>query len=111
MHQPAEIRIRQSMRQVKLQRKSIRFKEYDYKSAGEYFVAICTYKKECTFGEVAYEEMKLSQTGEIVKEEWIRTGIIRSNVKLDSFVIMPNHIHGIIILNEINDNYSRVTSS
>ena len=84
-------------------RKSIRLKEYDYSQPGEYFVTICTHKKECIFGAVVDEEMQLSTAGEIIKEEWMRTASIRSDVELDVFAIMPNHIHGIIILNE-NDN-------
>jgi REP element-mobilizing transposase RayT len=76
---------------------------------GEYFITICTYKKECIFGEVIDEEMQLSEEGEIIKEEWLRTANIRLNVELDSFVVMPNHIHGIIVLNETNNIHGRGT--
>jgi len=81
-------------------RKSIRLKEYDYSQAGEYFITICTYNHECTLGEIVDGEIKLNEIGRILEEEWLRTAIIRSNILIDSYVIMPNHIHGIIILNE-----------
>jgi len=52
------------------------------------------------FGEIVGEEMRLNKLGEIVQEEWFRTAEIREDVELDSFVVMPNHIHGIIVLIE-----------
>jgi REP element-mobilizing transposase RayT len=52
------------------------------------------------FGEIVGEEMRLNKVGEIVQEEWLRTGEIREDVELDSFVVMPNHVHGIIVLTE-----------
>lgn len=75
-------------------------KDYDYASAGEYFITICTYNRECLFGAVVNEEMQLSSIGKIVWEEWEKTPAIRSNVSLHVFVIMPNHIHGIIIIQD-----------
>lgn len=72
--------------------------EYDYTQAGAYFVTICTHNKKCIFGNMVNGEMRLSNYGKIVKDEWLKTGVIRSNVELDVFVIMPNHIHGIIML-------------
>jgi len=53
--------------------------------------------------------MRLSEEGNIIKEEWLRTANIRSNVTLDEFIIMPDHFHGIILLNEINDVQCRGT--
>jgi putative transposase len=90
-------------------RKSIRLKECDYSLPGEYFITICTHNHECIFGVVADEEMRLSVSGEIIKEEWLRTAAIRSNIELDSFVVMPNHVHGIIVLNETYDMHCRGT--
>jgi putative transposase len=89
-------------------RKSIRLKEYDYSRPGEYFVTICTYNRECFLGDIINKEMRLSVAGEVVKEEWLRTKAIRSNVELYAFVVMSNH--GIIILNETNDKHGRGTS-
>ncbi|MGH2568954.1 MAG: transposase [Bacteroidota bacterium] len=80
-------------------RRSIRLKGYDYSSEGGYFVTICTHNRECLFGEVVEEKMRLNEIGQIVKEEWARTSEIRQEVGLDAFVVMPNHLHGVIIIN------------
>lgn len=79
-------------------RRSIRLKEYDYGQTGAYFVTIVTQGRECLFGEITNDEMKLSRFGEIAHAEWFKTAELRSNVKLwgDEFVVMPNHIYGII---------------
>jgi len=77
-------------------RRSIRLKEYDYSSAGGYFVTICTQGKEHIFGKVMNGEMELNEYGKIVKQEWYKTGEIRKNIDLDEFIVMPNHVHGII---------------
>lgn len=81
-------------------RKSIRLKDYEYSQPGEYFVTICTHNHKCIFGEVVNEEIHLSKEGEIVKEEWLKTPKIRPEIELDVFTIMPNHIHGIIIIKD-----------
>jgi REP element-mobilizing transposase RayT len=81
-------------------RRSIRLKEYDYSSPGEYFVTICTHNHGCIFGEIEEEMMRLSPEGEIVKKCWEEISKYSQNVELDEFVIMPNHIHGIIVLTE-----------
>ena len=85
-------------------RRSVRLKGYDYSSSGWYFVTICTYKKEWLFGEIVENMILLNEIGRLVKDEWIRTAHIRENVSIDEFVIMPNHVHGIIVINEINGN-------
>lgn len=77
-------------------RRSVRLKEYDYASAGIYFVTICTYEKRCILGNVIAEKTSLSQTGAIVAKCWSRIPDHHPNVKLDEFVLMPNHVHGII---------------
>lgn len=82
-------------------RRSIRLKEYDYSTEGGYFLTIVTCQRECLFGEIIDDEMCLNQYGQIVKEEWFNTAKLRPGVGLieDEFVIMPNHIHGIVWLN------------
>jgi REP element-mobilizing transposase RayT len=85
---------------IKPNRRSIRLPEYDYRQAEAYFVTICTRKRECLLGEIKSGEMLLSEFGGIVKDEWHRTKRIRPHVNLDAFIIMPNHIHGIIVLKE-----------
>jgi REP element-mobilizing transposase RayT len=84
----------------KRRRRSIRLKDYDYSQAGAYFVTMCTYKKECGFGNVVNGEMMLNEFGKAVAEEWNRSAEIRHEVELDAFVVMPNHIHGIVVIVE-----------
>ncbi|MBI3872243.1 MAG: transposase [candidate division Zixibacteria bacterium] len=79
-------------------RRSIRLAGYDYAQAGAYFITICAHDRECLFGEVVDDAMNLNQVGRIVEEEWLRTAAVRSDVELDQYVIMPNHVHGIIVL-------------
>jgi putative transposase len=84
----------------KHQRRSIRLKDYDYSQAGAYFIAICTYNKECVLGNVVDGEMVLNEYGHAIEEEWMRTADIRNNVALDVFVVMPNHFHGILVIED-----------
>jgi putative transposase len=81
-------------------RKSIRLTEYDYSQPGEYFVTICTHDKKCVFGEVTEEITKLLPMGEIAKKCWEDIPEQYPNVRLDEYVIMPNHLHGIIIITD-----------
>ena len=83
-------------------RRSIRLKNYDYASSGAYFVTIVTHGRQCLFGQIVDGQMRLNEFGEIVCDEWLKTEIIRPRVQLDVFVIMPNHIHGIIIVNDVD---------
>jgi len=78
--------------------KSARLPGWDYAAAGWYFVTICTRERRCCFGDVVSDTVHLSIIGKIVAEEWLKTERIRSGVKLDQWVIMPNHLHGIVIL-------------
>jgi len=66
-------------------------------------VTICTHNHECTLGEILDGELRLNEIGRIVEEEWLKTAIIRPDIQLDSYVVMPNHIHGIIVLYEGRD--------
>jgi putative transposase len=81
-------------------RKSIRLKEYDYSSPGEYFITICTYDRKCIFGEIINEDMRLSKEGKIVKRYWMEIPDHYENIELDEFIVMPNHVHGIIIITD-----------
>ena len=77
-------------------RRSTRIKGYDYSQAGLYFITLCTYKRICLFGEIINMKMVLNEYGRIAEEELIKTSKMRPNIKLEAFIIMPNHIHGII---------------
>jgi len=80
--------------------KSMRLKYWDYSTPWWYFVTISTQNHKNYFGEIVNGKMYLNQIGEIAQHEWIKTAELRKNVELDEFIIMPNHMHGIIILNE-----------
>lgn len=77
-------------------RQSLRLQGYDYSSPGFYFITICAQNMEHIFGDVIGGKIRLNECGEIANNEWVKTESIRDNVRLDAFVVMPNHIHGII---------------
>ena len=77
-------------------RRSIRLTGYDYKQSGAYFVTIVTRNRLCLFGDISDGEMVLSDTGRIAEVSWVGLSSRFPTVSLDSFVVMPNHIHGII---------------
>lgn len=88
-------------------RRSIRLKGYDYSQAGAYFITICCHNRKCLFGEIAVGTglapalMTLNKFGQIAYNEWIKLTERFENFELDVFQIMPNHIHGIIVLNNV----------
>lgn len=77
-------------------RRTVRLYGYDYSQEGLYFVTLCCQDKICRFGKVENGEMVLNRMGEIAKECWLEIPRHYQNVVLHEFVIMPNHIHGII---------------
>jgi len=82
-------------------RRSIRLKGYDYSQAGAYFITICCKDRQCLFGHVADGQMVLNDAGNIAYNEWMKTPELRPIVELDVFVIMPNHMHGIVVINDV----------
>ncbi len=82
-------------------RRLTRLKDYDYSHPGAYFITICTKKRHCLFGEIQNEEMKVNDYGEIVRQTWLDLPQHYPNVQLNAFVIMPNHIHGIVFLEDV----------
>jgi len=88
-------------------RRSIRLKGYDYTQPGAYFITLCAQNREHLFGAVVEGEMRLNAWGKIAREEWFTTARLRPYVRLDEreFVVMPNHVHGIIwIVDDDGDN-------
>jgi REP element-mobilizing transposase RayT len=79
-------------------RRSIRLKGYDYTQAGAYFITICTWQRDSLFGEVINGEMQLSRYGQTVQFNWDILPKRYPNVELDAFIVMPNHVHGILVL-------------
>ena len=80
-------------------RRSIRLREFDYAGAGAYFVTLCTVQRACLFGMIVGKEMHPNSLGLLVKAAWRETPLLRTNITLDAFVVMPNHLHGLIIIN------------
>ncbi len=83
-------------------RRSIRLKDYDYARAGAYFITLCSFQRECLFGEVVGGEMALSEFGAVLLEEWNRTPEIRREIDVDACIVMPNHFHGIIVIDDVD---------
>ncbi len=81
-------------------RRSIRLKGYDYSRTGAYFVTTVTQNRLCLFGDVVGDEMHLNEAGIMAQEMWETLPHRFPGIDLDAFVIMPNHIHGIIAINE-----------
>nr|WP_314288660.1 transposase [uncultured Capnocytophaga sp.] len=77
-------------------RRSIRLKGYDYAQKGMYFITLCVQERECIFGTIFENRMFLNEIGQIVANEWVNTMNIRDNVIIHNFIVMPNHIHGIV---------------
>jgi REP element-mobilizing transposase RayT len=81
-------------------RRSVRLRDYDYTQAGAYFVTICTYRRVCLFGDMVNGCMQLNDCGQIVTAHWDDLVNHYPHVELDVFVVMPNHVHGIIVLTD-----------
>ena len=79
-------------------RRSIRLRGYDYSQAGAYYVTIVSSSREYLFGEVVEDRMVLNRFGQIAKTQWERLPRRFRHVELGEFVVMPNHIHGIIYI-------------
>jgi len=89
-------------------RRTIRLKGYDYAQPGGYFVTLITLWRECLFGEIVDGEIRMSPLGQIVDDCWWSIPEHFPNIKLGAAVVMPNHIHGIIIIHE-NDGAGKKT--
>ena len=93
------------------ERKPNRLTNYDYSLAGAYFVTINAYQRESLFGEIVDGIMQLNDMGEIVVAAWELTPVIRPNVELDEFVMMPDHFHALLFIHEIGPAGVRATAS
>ena len=79
-------------------RRSIRLKGYDYTQPGAYFVTLVTRNRETLFGEIVEGEVRLNRVGMVAQREWERLSNRFPAVQIDAYVIMPNHVHGIIVI-------------
>lgn len=82
----------------KRHRRSIRLQDHDYALPGAYFVTICTQERHCLFGEVVDTKMLLNDAGRMVQQWWLGLNRKFGTAKTDEFVIMPNHLHGIVVI-------------
>ncbi|MFN8475657.1 MAG: transposase [Anaerolineae bacterium] len=81
-------------------RRSIRLQGYDYSQVGAYFVTVVTRNRECLFGAIVDDVMRLTSLGMVVYSTWNDLPAHYLHVELDAFVVMPNHVHGIIVLSD-----------
>jgi REP-associated tyrosine transposase len=79
-------------------RQRLRLRNYDYGQPGFYFVTLCIHNRECLLGEVVDGSVQLTKAGLCVEDAWYDLPRHYANVSLDAFVVMPNHVHGIIHL-------------
>ena len=79
-------------------RRSIRLKRFDYTQPGAYFVTICAQNRECLFGAVTDGEIRLNETGRVIQTTWGELPSRFSNIAIDALAVMPNHIHGIVLV-------------
>jgi len=86
---------------IKERRHALRLRDYDYKQAGAYFVTICAQERACLFGVVQDGKMRLNDAGRIIGKGWLELNRKFPIVETDEFVIMPNHLHGIVIITDV----------
>lgn len=84
-------------------RRSIRLKGYDYSRGGLYFITICTQNRLCFFGEIGNGEMVLNDAGLMIEHQWQKLIVRFDKIKLHEFIVMPNHLHGILEINRRGD--------
>ncbi|TRO79784.1 transposase [Trichloromonas acetexigens] len=78
-------------------RQSVRLRDFDYARGGGYFVTLCAWQRECLFGDVHDVGMRLNDFGMVVGECWAAIPEHFPHVQLDAFVVMPNHVHGVLL--------------
>ncbi len=83
-------------------RRSLRLPRFNYIRQGAYFVTVCTNGRQLLFGEVidGEVEVELNELGRIAAEEWLKSAQVRIEIELDAWVVMPNHVHGIVIITD-----------
>jgi len=82
-------------------RRSIRLKDYDYSQSGAYFITCCVNSQICLFGKIKHDKIHLNDAGIMIKKVWMELSENYPGIETDAFVVMPNHFHGIVILNNV----------
>jgi REP element-mobilizing transposase RayT len=75
-----------------------RLRDWDYRARGWYFVTVCAHNRACIFGEIVHAEVRLSSVGRIAESELRNLPVHYENVQVDSFIVMPNHVHAIFAI-------------
>lgn len=83
---------------MEVRRRHLRLPQYDYSSAGAYFVTCCVHGRRCILGDIVDDRMQLNANGRIVAECWMAISKHFTGVTIDAFVVMPNHLHGIVVI-------------
>jgi len=89
---------------------SNRLKGWDYSSDAKYFITLVTQNRECNLGNIVNGEMVLSDFGKIIETEWLKSFDIRNELFLDEYIIMPNHLHAIVIIDKTGDDGTNGTN-
>jgi putative transposase len=84
----------------KNQRRSIRIPSYDYTQPGAYFITVVTNQRACILSQIGDGLTNLSPVGRLVEQEWLRLPLRFSHTHLDVYTVMPNHLHGIIVIDQ-----------
>ena len=87
---------------------SARLQTWDYGSNGSYFITICTKNRQHFFGAISNDEMQLNEMGKLAEQYWVEIPNHFPFIVLGNFVVMPNHIHGILIINKPDANNANV---
>lgn len=91
------------------QRKSPRLKNYDYAQEGVYFVTACTHQRYAMFGNIKDDTMLHNLLGDTIEQWWCEVANKYKDIQLDYYVVMPNHFHGIVVINQYRNNHSRTS--
>ena len=79
-------------------RRSLRLPRFDYTQQGAYFVTVCTRNRACVFGEIVNGEMQLNDSGRVAHRVWEEIPTHFLQVEIDAWVVMPNHVHGVLVI-------------
>ena len=89
-------------------RRSIRLVGYDYSQSGAYFITICTNNRECILGEIVDRAMNYNELGNIALSHWQNLATHHPSIEIDEWIVMPNHLHGIIIIHGSSKSISEI---
>ena len=81
-------------------RRSVRWRGYDYRQVGAYFLTLCSVERALLFGDIVDGQMCLNEIGQLVATLWRQSPLIRPTLAMDAFVVMPNHLHGIVFITD-----------